>query len=321
MVMNIVRLVWFLRYLKRFGSLSVAKDLSKHPKIESSLLYVEGGILRHRALPGIDLLSKEWEFVLKGAPLLDDLINGSRGEIGIERGVPGSLRLSVSGVSLKLHDWEEIFIAHEVFVGMEYGLWLGQPHRVIDVGANVGTASLFFASRPDVVSVEAFELFPDTADRMQENLLENPHLAGKIRVNRFGLAESDGEFELDYHPEVKGSVGLFGVHEHAGAGREAAAQKRKVKVEDASGPFRRCTDGHSELPVVAKIDCEGAEYQIIGRLAADGLLDKVAAFMIEWHLHGPDEIRDHLLKAGHAVWTTTHPGAKHGMIYSVNRKR
>jgi hypothetical protein len=73
--------------------------------------------------------------------------------------------------------------------------------------------------------------------------------------------------------------------------------------------------------LVAKIDCEGAEYQIIDALAEAGLLEKVDAFLIEWHGRGDAPIREKLLAAGHAVWPRAHPGANHGMIYSSLRRR
>ena len=73
------------------------------------------------------------------------------------------------------------------------------------------------------------------------------------------------------------------------------------------------------MPLVAKVDCEGAEYQIIDVLDRRGLLSKIDAFLIEWHEKGPEEIQDKLVAAGHGVWLRSHPGANHGMIYSCLR--
>jgi FkbM family methyltransferase len=315
-MLEILRFANNLTAIRRPGA---SWALAKYGKLPLELLEFSSGGIHLRGFGAVDLSTPEHRFVLQGLGLLRQL-----GEAGFKTDEigGGGLRLKRDGIVLLLRTWEEIFIAHEIFFNLEYDFQLGERTRVVDVGGNTGIASIYFASRPDVGEVVAYELFPDTALRFKETLALNPGLAGRIELREVGLAAEAAELELDYCPDVKGSVGLFGVGEHARDGRNAMrVEKRKVTVRGAAAAFESLLAAEPALPLVAKIDCEGAEYQIIDALAEAGLLEKVDAFLIEWHGRGDAPIREKLLAAGHAVWPRAHPGANHGMIYSSLRRR
>ena len=290
--------------------------LSRYGRLPLDLLELKGPGVRLKGFPHVDLSLPENAFVLQGLPLLKGLL--AKNSFVIEDFSDGVLKVRRADLALFLKTWEEIFILHEVFYNLEYDFRFGEKARVVDVGGNTGISSLYFASREDIEEVISYELFEDTAVRFRENLALNPHLARKIDLRVVGLGESAADLELDYCADVKGSVGLGGIAGHAIDGT-ARIVKRKVRVENAAAEFESILKANPAMPLVAKVDCEGAEYQIIDVLGRRGLLSKIDAFLIEWHEKGPEEIRDKLVAAGHGVWLRSHPGANHGMIYSCLR--
>ena len=298
-----IRNAWLLSF---YGKLPLDDIISYRNKI----------ILRD--IPDIDLSAKKYHYILRSLPLLKDL---RKVKIVLKKEADG-LILTDGIVQIPAQNWEEIFIAHEIFYNQEYNFDVGEPINVIDIGGNIGIASLYFASQKKVSQVKAFELFPDTSQRFKATMAMNPHLSSKIILHEYGLGDSSEDLELEYHAEVKGSVGLFGVASHAlEESQRASSVKRKVRVERAVEVFENLLAEKPSRPVVVKIDCEGAEYQIINCLASADILSRVEGFLIEWHVKGPDAIVAQLINAGHYVWLRAHPGDNHGMIYSCLRKK
>lgn len=66
-----------------------------------------------------------------------------------------------------------------------------KAYMVLDMGANRGYASLYFAMQKWCKKVFAFELFPQTAQQAQENLALNPTLESKITLHKYGLGSKE----------------------------------------------------------------------------------------------------------------------------------
>lgn len=92
------------------------------------------------------------------------------------------------GVRTLLKSDEDIQILEEVFVSNMYKFASRGNFCVIDVGMNVGFASLYFARMPRVQVVHSFEPFSAPFQRALENIALNPELALKIKLNKIGLA-------------------------------------------------------------------------------------------------------------------------------------
>ena len=67
---------------------------------------------------------------------------------------------------------------------------------VIDIGMNVGIASLFFATLPHVEKVYAFEPFKAPYLRAMDNFKLNPALSAKIQAYNFGLSNKFEELDV-----------------------------------------------------------------------------------------------------------------------------
>jgi FkbM family methyltransferase len=207
----------------------------------------------------------------------------------LQRAFPQSFALQVAGQDLHLtardirllvRTWGDADVMHEILVRELYYFQLGQPCVVWDVGMNVGMASLYFAAMPQVQAVHGYELFPPTCAQARANFALNPALSAKITAHACGLGAQAQVLELPYHEELKGVVGMDGpLATHDGV----TLRRERVEVIAAADALTRLRAAHPSLPVVLKMDCEGAEGEILESLAAAGLLRHLLLIIMEWH--------------------------------------
>ena len=215
---------------------------------------------------------------------------------------------------------EELFILREVVANGVYNLHPGAAGAVVlDIGMNVGFASLQFAAHSQVAAVWAYEPVPATYGRALRNLDRNPDLSAKISPHNCGLSDAGGEMTFDYSPHWRGAAGVNGLtpefrHYH----RSDGVSRVTVKVRSASEVVRELRAEHPGAELIVKMDCEGCEYRIIACLQREELLRQVHVFLIEWHKYGPAELVHALAGAGFDVLSLT-PGEETGMIYASRR--
>jgi FkbM family methyltransferase len=263
----------------------------------------------------VDIESYDRCFLLKGISLVDDLrrLSGAQFEIG-ER---DRVIMTTHGVRISLTCWEELFIAHEVFHRKIYNISVERPFHVIDVGMNTGTSALFFASMAACERVVGYELFEPTLQRAMENISLNPDFGRKIEACAYGLGPTDADLTLDYFPEYKGSIGRGGLPQYSHPQKVKLKQQREnVQIRAVVPVFERLLAEARDREVVCKVDCEGAEYEIISCLARAQLLKDVSVFLIEWHLHGPQPIKKLLVEAGFDCLSLDEDSENHGMLYA-----
>ena len=228
---------------------------------------------------------------------------------------PGRLTIQIDEISLSISTFEEIVILGEVFGKRIYDLHSANNVHVVDIGANIGIATLFFASRPWVSQVTAFELLWPTLEVARRNLELNPHLSPKVELRDYGLAANDRQVTLQYSPTWKGSIGIT-------TAPTFVVNAPDLRIETAT--LRRASEAFKELiaqgsqPIIVKMDCEGAEYEILEDLADSGVLKEIAALIIEWHDRGPAPLADLLLMNGYWIWTSRVEGTRDlGLLYAV----
>lgn len=215
--------------------------------------------------------------------------------------------MGIQGIALSEVD---IGVFAEVFLEKLYTFEEPGKFLVVDVGANIGAATLFFAERYEA-EVESFELMPSTAAIARRNVALNPELAPRITLQEWGLSDQDGEFEIPSNPDYRPSNSLF-VPVPAGAGG-----MEKVQVKDIAPVIRGAMDRLAGRKLVVKIDAEGAEYEIIDRLAETQLLGKIDLILLEWHQRtgkDPDSIRTALRSNGFRWTEREHHEAPVGFI-------
>jgi FkbM family methyltransferase len=215
---------------------------------------------------------------------------------------PGGLQARHAALTLNLATTEDCEMVREIHLMPRcYDLRLAGSWDVVDIGGNVGMAALFFAAQPWCARVFSYEPFGMTAAAFRENVALNPDLMGKIALQEVGLGESEADLEVDYDPQLKGSMSVAGLGAWRGPSATATG-KVSIKIERASTALAGILSG--PRPVLAKIDCEGSEYGILRDLSASDLLRRFSALIIEWHGAGPEELVALLLGHGFAVQVT-----------------
>ncbi len=254
-----------------------------------------------------DLLFKEYHRLAS--------LSKNQGARWVNQGVEGFV-VEISGIKMAASTSEEIFIIDEVFSEKVYGLVSNGPAQVIDIGANIGTATLYFANHPWVNKVIGFEPIEPTYQKAKHNITLNPLIASKISLFNFGLAGSDREEIVTYSESWAGSVGMRITH--PAVANAPDRRDERMRLRNASSALQELGLGMNDVKTFMKMDCEGAEYEIINNLSESGLLKCVSALMVEWHDVGSDPLIQVLLRNGFVVLEGRESTDKRtGLIYAM----
>jgi FkbM family methyltransferase len=219
----------------------------------------------------------------------------------------GSTKVRLDGVSFLLKNHEDFQIVHEIFLVNEYTSISAGKKIIVDVGMNIGLASLKMAGDPNVLEVHSFEPFKAPFTRALENLELNPDLARKITPYNFGLAGADEETEVSLLENATLSNSIKGRY---GGGN----QWETIRVRDASTALRPIIEKaeHLGAEVIIKLDCEGSEFPIFESFDKNGFFPRIQAFMVEWHKWWSADktmstLAAPLLANGYVVFNRTNP--------------
>lgn len=233
--------------------------------------------------------------------------NDEAGDIGVE----------VDGTRMILRTWEELFILGEIFLKKIYTLDYDGDVAVLDIGMNVGFASLYFAAQEKVRAVFGYEPFARTYEGALHNFSINPELSKKIRPFNVGAGSSNATRTLDYCHDWKGMISTSDGPRRAGPLR-GSATRETVDIKNIVDIVEFVGNEAADCELIAKIDCEGAEYEILQALDEAGRLSLFRALIIEWHHKGRDILTETLKKNGYLVFSRslTDSGSS-GMIYAA----
>jgi len=151
-----------------------------------------------------------------------------------------------------------------------------QVMRMLDVGAHIGAASLLAVELWPNVQVAAFE--PDTESF--SSLVQNAALCnGAVRTFPFGVAGAAGRREfLAAVNSIWGASGCNRLYE----GGPISTNFRKGAVECVTLAGALNLAGWDSCDLL-KMDCEGAELEILDGAVRDGSIDRVGRIAGEWH--------------------------------------
>ncbi len=230
----------------------------------------------------------------------------------------GCAELERHGLRVKVRNGEDLQVYTEIFIYNGYAFSINKQAICIDIGMNVGMASLFFASLPNVVEVHSFEPFQAPSARALQNFALNPNLAAKITINNYGLADKTEDLNVPYDPSETISISING-------STSTEAKSTSIKVMDAAealAPLIRSAKQRG-LAVVMKIDCEGSEFAIVRSLHSADLISQCDVVMMEWHKWFSKELNEKdlvgpLNEGGHVVFDRTRVTDEGtGLLFSV----
>jgi len=206
---------------------------------------------------------------------------------------------------IALENVDDFLTTYDVYVSGHYDRLYSDatPGSVIwDIGANIGVASLIFAQNPNVSHIYAYEPMPHTFACAQRSLRANPVLAQKISIRNLGIGSRARDLEVRYTRKAKAAIGVADIPPRLKALYRIKSEDMEtvtIQLADTAEVLREIRKNHPGAPILLKLDAEGAEYEIIERLAETGAIRELAAAAIEWHLSpGEQYITSRLHAAG-----------------------
>jgi FkbM family methyltransferase len=183
---------------------------------------------------------------------------------------------TVQDIRVHVDGGEDIQVLTEVFFSNDYAFVCPEACIVIDVGMNVGMASLAFAKTPAVKRVFAYEPFRAPFGRAAQNFALNPGLAAKIQPFNVGLGDRDAKLTI-----MADDLATIGTSVRG----NPSGRIETITIKDASealAPILAEAKAGGRR-VIMKVDCEGSEFAIFDSLSRSGLFSSIDAVVMEWH--------------------------------------
>lgn len=204
--------------------------------------------------------------------------------LGLYRG-PRPYLLQVGTIKMYHQHWGTAGPLNSIIFFNEYGdLKEQRDHEIfVDVGAHIGTFSLYAASKAPTRTIYAFEPEPFNYTLLCENIALND--SATIKPIRAAVSAQSGTATL-YVQHERGAQGHSIVH----------AKTTDARIVDAISLPDFFSKNHITRCDYLKLDCEGSEYDIICSLDMS-FFRNVDRIFIEYHpVEGrtPEELIDHL---------------------------
>jgi FkbM family methyltransferase len=214
-------------------------------------------------------------------------------EIDTDHKLPPSQKIfgyTVKGTTYK----ELLYLFREIFMEEQYKFSPeNKAPRILDCGANIGMALIYFKVKFPDAHILAFEPNPVVFELLKENVSANN--LKNVEIVNAGLANEIGviDFYIDRKNTLVSSV------DPTRAGKE----KIQVKAVTLS------TYLQGKQFDFAKIDIEGAEWQLIKDIDPTGTINNIKQYIFEYH---------HNYEERHSMSEFLKAFEKHGFEYNLN---
>lgn len=178
-----------------------------------------------------------------------------------------------NGMIFKVRAGEkDVNIINEVFISQSYRSalrFIKKRSTVIDIGGHIGTFAMVANKAADDVKVFTYEPFVGSYNLLKENIFLNK----SRNISAFNMAVTGkGEKEIKLYIKTIGN-------DFAGNSVYGSGSSVSVKATNLSEIFKENEISHCDL---LKIDCEGAEYDIILN-APRSIFKKIDNIVLEYH--------------------------------------
>ena len=234
--------------------------------------------------------------------------------LGLPVELPLEIRLP-DGLRFRVRTPMEAWLLKETCIDADYerDAPIRDGWTIVDVGAANGDFAVHAASRSPRGVVHAFEPLPEAFARLEEHVRLNG--VANVRAVPQAVAAQEG------HLALYTVTGLAGQHRTAGDGSAAAGPAVAVRATTLERAFEAAGIERCDL---LKLDCEGAEFEILLSLP-DTVLARIARIVLEYHDHVTghthEELAARLSERGFRVRTRPNPAWKElGFLYAENEK-
>jgi FkbM family methyltransferase len=181
-------------------------------------------------------------------------------EIGLRPpGIPGSVHIRIRTTDEGAY--EQIFEDQQYAIDLPFS-----PRVIVDAGANIGTASIYFAHRYPEARIIAIEAEASNFALLSKNAQPYP----KITPIHAALWSHDGEMSLTLPEAAKGPHEKWAFYVHDGPGTPV----RTISMRSLMNEMKIASID------VLKVDIEGAEKEVF---ESCDWIDAVRCVMIELH--------------------------------------
>jgi FkbM family methyltransferase len=217
-----------------------------------------------------------------------------------------------NGLTLNHGKYDDpLLLLNEVFIKRLYDFKTDAPPQanMVDIGANIGSVSEFFALGSPTLKIHAYEPNPAAFAMLQRNLKDN-NLENRVVAYPEAVGRASGDLSLWVDVNTTLSTAYMD------SSPEEGGRRVKVPMVSLDEVWRRLNGGPIRL---LKIDTEGAEGDILEG-ASDRTLAAVQNAIIEYHDNIVPGVSDRcyqVLRAAGFTWRTyVHPWDE-GIIYAA----
>jgi len=212
-------------------------------------------------------------------------------------GAEGILQLH-DGTQFSIRTPMDIWIIKETCLDKDYermGVVIRDGWIIIDIGAGLGDFTVSVARSHPASTVYAYEPFANSFELLQNNVRRNK--LTNVTAFPIAIGGKDGMLTLDVT-----SSGEAVQHSTATGQRGVTVKSVALNTVIASLPQRRCN--------FLKMDCEGAEFDILFNASAQ-TLTKIDCVCMEYHdgvtAHTHTDLRGYLESNGFSVTARPNP--------------
>ena len=181
-----------------------------------------------------------------------------------------------NGLRFKIVHFPDALGVKEVFLDNDYQLNLPENIKtVIDIGANIGAFSIYIANRYPKSHLYSYEPSTSTFKILTQNIKLNK-LEAKISPFKFAVYKNNTIIKL-YNP---GPSGLRSIHHTRNETKSESVKTVTLEKIFSSNKISKCD--------LLKIDCEGAEYEILKNTPAN-IFKKIKRVVLEFHEMTPSQ--------------------------------
>lgn len=225
--------------------------------------------------------------------------------IPVIKSIPVNLYLK-SGGSIKIVDFMSLFIYTEIFIDECYDMQFDdeQTLNIIDIGSNTGMFILRMKQCYPNSFITGYEPMPAVFEQLSDNLYNNS--IQDCKVFQKGVGGKSRIEKLYIHPTNIGGNSFF---------KDMTKNANFIEIEVIDIHEMLANLGNEDCDLI-KLDCEGAEYEILKSLTPETAA-RIKRIIYEPtpSIYDPSELNDYLASLGYHFQEET----KHGLYIGFHQ--